>query len=381
MDPKDFAIVGFYTSFSSLMTPLISFYAFNYYTKRYFECNENERLNLKATIFKALIFLSLVLALICLFGLYFYMKKFNQESSTPFLPYALLSVFSLPLIGITTLKLTDYKMQKKSFAFFKLAVGKGIVLVLMTLLFVVILKYGALGKMSATFLAAFFIFVYCLYADFDLLKKKVDWAIMKSMIKFVWPLIIGSMLHFFTNGFDRVYLERIGNQSELGFYVVAVQIVGYIGVFRVAIADTFQPDIYKAIIHRNWKNASKYIIVLLSSTFVIVIIFLIFAPFLIDLLTAGRYTYSTKYARILAFSQLTQAMYFIVTEITIVLGYSKMALINKIVGVVITVIIYSIFISKWQFIGAAWGLTTSYLVLMAVNVLFLLVWTRVKNIG
>lgn len=56
MTPVDYAIVGYFTSFNSLLTPLITFYAFAYYTKRYFELADNERLVLKATIFKSLIF-------------------------------------------------------------------------------------------------------------------------------------------------------------------------------------------------------------------------------------------------------------------------------------------------------------------------------------
>ena len=37
MSPEDYAITGYYTSFSTLLAPLVAFYMLHYYTKRYFE--------------------------------------------------------------------------------------------------------------------------------------------------------------------------------------------------------------------------------------------------------------------------------------------------------------------------------------------------------
>lgn len=380
MDPNDYAIVGYYSSFNSLIAPLITFYAFNYYTKRYFELDNNERLKLRSTILQTLVFFSFILALLSLMSIYSYMHFFNRESAMPFLPYAFLSVFTLPLTGIITLKLTDYKMQKKSKLFFKLSVSRGLIIALLSLLLVVVLKYGALGKMSARFWGTLILFVFFFYQDFDLIKRNFDWKIFKSMTQFVWPLILGAMLNFFTVGYDKVYLERLGNSNELGFYVVAVQMVSYIKVFRTAISNTFQPDIYKAIISKNWKNASKYMGVILIGNLVIVLVFIVLAPYIIDILTAGRYTYSTKYARILAYSQLSATMYYMVTQISIVLGYTGIVLITKIVGVIFTIALYSFFISEWQFIGAAWGQVASYIVLTVLGIIVLLYWDmKVRN--
>ncbi len=379
MEPTDYAIVGFFNSFNGLLAPLISFYAFGYYTKRYFEVNEEERMVLKVTIFKSLVYFSLLISAISLLGIYIYMHFFNKESSIPFFPYAFLSVFSIPLTGIVTLQLTDYKMQKKSQAFFRLSLSNGLTLAFLIILLVVIIKLGAFGRMSATFLGTLLMFAYVLKQEWNLFKKKIDWSIFRSMLLFVWPLMISAMLHFFTNGYDRVYLERLGNNDELGFYIVAVQIVGYIAVFRTAIGSTFQPDIYKAVVERSWRTASKYMFITVLSTTLIVLVFMLLAPIIIDVLTAGKYTYSTKYARVLAFSQITQALYFIGTDITIVLGFTKLALINKIVGVMLTIYLYGVLISNWGFIGAAWGQVSSYLLLMFVNILFLWVWIKKRG--
>ncbi|HPA13456.1 MAG TPA: oligosaccharide flippase family protein [Bacteroidales bacterium] len=376
MTPVDYAIVGYFTSFNSLLTPLITFYAFAYYTKRYFELADNERLVLKATIFKSLIFFSFILATISFIVLFLYMKLLNKDSTMPFFPYAFLSIFTIPLGGIITLQLTDYKMERKSKSYFKLSVSQGLTGVGLSLLLVVGIKLGAFGKLSATFISTGLIFLYVLISKRSLMRIKFEKTVFKAMLLFVWPLIIGVMLHFFTSGYDRVYLERLGNSNELGYYVVAAQMAGFIGVFRSAVSSTFQPDIYKAIVKRKWKSAFKYFSLILGSVSFFVTIFVFFAPIVIDLLTAGRYTYSAKYARILAFSQLTTTMYYLTTESIVVLGFTFISLISKIIGVLITILLYWVLISKWQFTGAAIGQVLSYLLMMSINLVFIFFLTR-----
>ena len=55
MDPEDFAITGYFTSFSTLISPIIAFYMLHYYNKRYFELDEEGRSHLYVVLFKALI--------------------------------------------------------------------------------------------------------------------------------------------------------------------------------------------------------------------------------------------------------------------------------------------------------------------------------------
>ena len=376
MDPDDYAIVGYFNSFNTLIAPLITFYALHYYSKRYFELNDNDRKHLKSTIMQSLVYLSFLLALVSFSAIYIYTKLFNTESTIPFIPYALLSVFTIPLTGIFSLMLTDYKMQKNSKAFFNLSVSKGIIGIVLALLFVVLLKYGALGRMTATFLVNFLLFIWCIFKNLDTFKQRFDWTIFKAMIRFIWPLTLAAMLGFFSSGYDRVFLERLGDVNELGYYVVAVQIAGYITVFTTAIGSTFQPDIYEGVVKRNWKKTAKYLIVTIGSTCFVVVGFIIVAPFVVDLLTAGKYTYSAKYVRILALSQITSILYYSVSKITIVLGLTQITLINKIVGSIISVLIFSYFISKWHFMGAAWGQVISFVVFMVGNLVLLAIWKR-----
>ena len=73
------------------------------------------------------------------------------------------------------------------------------------------------------------------------------------------------MLGFFSNGYDRVFLERLGDHAELGYYSVGVSMASYISVFQSAIGNTFQPDLFQAIAQRNRKQLTRVIVLLVGS--------------------------------------------------------------------------------------------------------------------
>ena len=118
---------------------------------------------------------------------------------------------------------------------------------------------------------------------------------------------------------------------------------------------------------------------LIGSTAFVVFVFILLAPIIIDLLTAGRYNESVKYAQIAALSTLTSAMYYTVSQITIARGQTTIPLINKIVGSVLCILMFNFLISRYQFVGAAWGLVFSYIMTLLGNLILLKIYSLRKN--
>ena len=260
LSPTDYAIVGYYTAFNTLFGPFVNFYLLHYYTKRFYELNKNERQILKSTIFRALIYFSFILALIVYILLYIYTTYFNTNSQIPFLPYSVLAVLYLPLTGIYTLQLTEYRMERRSKDFFNLSVTNGVLGVIVAVLFVVVFKWGADGRMWATFLVTLAIFIYVFIKNRHLLKIKFNHKTFRVACKFCFPLVIASMLTFFSSGYDKVLLERAGDIATLGIYSVGATIASYLHIFSTSINDTFQPDIFKSIAEKNMRKCFNYVI-------------------------------------------------------------------------------------------------------------------------
>lgn len=361
MDPDDYAIVGYYGAFITLFTPLVDFYFLHFYTKRFYELDEARRYHLRATIFKSFLSFSFIMTGVALLSLFGYRTFFNNNSEISFFPYAVLALVKIPLSCLFSLELVDFRMNRESKPFFRLSVSNALMATAVMVLFVVVFKWGAIGNLSASLLTTAIMFVYMLVKNWRILKEPFDKEIFKDAVKFCWPLALASMLTFFSNGYDRVFLEKNESLEVLGYYSVGVTIASYIRVFSDSINSTFQPDIYESIVKRNFRKSFKFIALKLVILSVVIVCFIILSPFVVRILTFGKYVASTKYAVIASLASLTSMMYYSVSQITVALGYTSITLYNKILGSVLSVLCYALLIRSFGAIGAAWGMVVSYI--------------------
>ena len=105
-------------------------------------------------------------------------------------------------------------------------------------------------------------------------------------------------------------------------------------------------------------------------------IYIVLAPYIIDLLTAGRYIYSAYYSQIIALSTITAAMYYSSCQVTIAMGYTKLLMVVKIFGSILSMLCFTTLIHFFQFEGAAYGNIASYFISFIINLLALLLFKK-----
>lgn len=372
MSPQDYAISGFYLSFSSLIGPVIAFYLVNYYTKEYFRLDDDRRQRLYAFIAKATIWFSGLASLLCFAVLGLYLHFFKADLSFPISPYMAMAVFSLPLTGLLNLQLSQFKMDKKATAYFRLATSNSLLNLSLTLLFVVFIKWGAFGKLLAPLSCNLTVFLYLLIRYRKTIMIKTPVREYRKVFVFCLPLAASAMLGYFTSGFPTTYLERLGNINEYGNYVVGVSMATYLTTFTTAVSNTFKPDLFESTVKRQWKRFAACCGIQIGSFAAIAAIFIILAPFVISLLTAGRYTGATPYARILALTCITSGIYYLTVDFAIVTNRPRLYLYTSILGSIVIVLAMPLFVGKWDFIGGAWMAVISYLILSVINILLLM---------
>lgn len=379
MSPEDYAITGYYSSFNSLISPLIVFYMLHYYNKRFFELDEVGRLQLKALLFKAVTAFSFVVSVLCFLALFGYIKIFNDELQFPIMPYLAFSVFAIPLTGLYNLELADYRMSRESKSFFRLSVFNGVLLVILNLAFVVLIKWGATGKLIAPLVTNVVVFLYLFIKNRKLLQIKSSWRDFGEILQFCWPLTIGAMLGYFSSGFDKTFLESVGNVTEYGFYIVGSSIAGYLTTFSTSISSTFQPDIYEAIAKNNNRLLARTAALQIGLIAVTVVVFIVLCPLVIRILTAGRYVDSTVYARIISVSTITSAIYYIINNYTIAKGYPRLYLYTTVISSILIVILMPIVVKHFEYLGGAWMVSGSFVILAITNLILLNFCKRAKD--
>jgi len=365
---NDYAIIGYYGSFNSLLMPLISFSLVTFYAKNYFLMEESKRIKVRNTLIIALLLLSFLLSTIsfaCLY-LYFYYNSIKIK----FYPFAILSIYSNLFVSFYSFVLIDLKLSCNAKKYFKLSILYSIVAALLSITFVIYLKLGALGSMGAAFLVSVFFAVLSIKTLFT--KWEFDFKVFLSAIDFCWPLSVAAMLNYFFMGIDRALLEPLGDNHKLGLYNVAIQITNYLVVFNNAIGDTFQPDILRSIGENNERKTYYLVGGIFLLNVVPIFIFILIAPYIIKLLTFDRFTDAATFAKILAFKNITTSLYFSLSTIMIGYGLSKMTLVNKILGTILSFVMFKYLIFNYGYLGAAWGQVFSFLILSTISILCLI---------
>lgn len=371
MAPEDYAVSGYYTSFSSLISPIILFYMIHYYIKEYFRVEESGRKELFATIAKALIWFSGAVSIICFIILFGYLALFNDEQSMPIMPYLGLMVFSLPLTGLLNLQLAQYRMEKKSRSFFILSVSNGVLNICCSVLFVVFMKWGAFGKLLGPLVCNLSVFTYMVWRYRTVWCVPTQFSQFRKIFVFCMPLTVGAMLGYFFGGFTTTYLESVGQIREYGIYIVGASMAAYLTTFSTAINNTFQPDLYESVIKKQWGRYFRVVLVQIAMVLCVATAFIVVAPYVISLLTAGRYVDSTPYARILALSTVTSSIYYLINNFSITTNKPKLYLYTTILGAIFMVVAVPMAVDRWTFIGGAWINVISYIVFALINLALL----------
>jgi O-antigen/teichoic acid export membrane protein len=359
LSPEDYAILGYFSSFSLMILPILNFSLISYYLRNYYRIPDERKQIVSDTILIALLvygFVALILACI----VFYYYCQWSKISFSYF-PFALLTFVPIYLGNFTTLYLAKCRLKREVGKYSVITVANAIFGTILAVLLVVTYKYGATGRLLAALLASMVTAFYCFIKLFG--ELQFDFSVIKDAFRFGWPLSLSAMLWYFLSGIDRAMLERLNDSYTFGFYNVGMQIAGYFAIFYNAIAQTFEPDIYKAIADNNKRKLLKIWINIFTVNAIPNIIFIVFAPFIIGLLTYDRYTGASNFAQILALKNITVSIYYFLITVVVGYGWTKSQLILITSGSIISVIEYTILIDQFAFVGAAWGQVLSMLTL------------------
>ncbi len=366
---SDYAIIGYHGAFQIILLPLVNFSLTSYYLRNYFLTPKDKLLELRDTINKMILYFGGFSLIICTIGFYIYFKVKNVQ--IPFFPFFLFSIITVYINNFITMKQIDFRLNKQAKKYFILTILLRITIIISTVFLVIVIPLGALGRMLATLVGTVVFGLFC-YKTMNS-GMKVNRTIIKSAFSFCWPLALASILWYFLSGVDILLLEKLNDIRNMALYNIAIGLTSKIAIFYAALAQTFEPDIYRAI------ASKKYIRMILIALSIILLniipnaLLFIFAKPVVNILTYGRYIEASKFIRILIFKNISMSLYYTVILIIVGLGYTKSELLNRIIGAVLCYVMFDKMIKNYGYIGAAWGQTFSFLILTTIGILFILV--------
>lgn len=372
LSPFDYAIIGYLSSFAAIETPLIQFFIIRYYLSHYYKVGAEDREKIKATVLQLLIVFSFLMTMIVGGGICCYHYLLNGDSTIPLFPLLIFSIGAIWIGGLYSFQLAEYRIERRTKEYCIYCIASGVFKVAIIFLCVVLLKQGAWGYEFATFLSAFTFFAITFYRLRTYIFQTLNRELIKKLFIFCWPLAFAGCLEFFTDGYSRILLERVGNNDEYGIYCVGNQFAKYINIFTMTLYSTFNPDLYESVANHNKKKLFKVCGVILGTEIIVVLLYVLLAPFAIDILTAGRYVESVSYSQILAFAQIFVVGFYLMNDVTVAAGFSKVVLSTKIIASTISIFILGYVVNKWEFYGAAYGQILIFMVFILINFVYVI---------
>lgn len=355
LELDDFATIGYFTAIQAILYPLFSLSLPFYYLAKYWkiENGETPQKNL-SFILNFLNISNGIVAIVSFILVSLYFNTFNV--TVPLTPFLFIVIVQLFFEKFKSYYLIECRVQKKGLPFFLISILQIVLNTGFSLYFVVILKGGATGRMGGALLG---IVIASLFALYLLIKEKkyiftfkIDKKQIRVALKYCFPLIIASYAYFPIGNIDRIFLERIGNTSEYGYYSIGLTIAGFAGTFFLALYQSFEPDLYRFITQKKYKQytlfTSFYILVLGALS----IMFILFSEIVVSYLTSGRYTHASEYANIFIVGVFFMQIGGIFEQLFTAFGATKLVMWRNILMGVFCVFTYYFMIRQYQFQGA-----------------------------
>jgi O-antigen/teichoic acid export membrane protein len=350
LSAEDFGILGYYGSVQGFFTPLFLFGMTQYFMMNYFRQKEEAN---KSMLFNILAYLSVANVLISglgFLGLYLAFKSFSVV--VPFMPFSLLIFLILYFNIFTSFILINLRIRKKALTFFLFSSIPPVLNVAFGLSYIIFFKTGAEGKMLGQVTTNLIVGLISIYFLRNYLTIKTNFKFIRNSFVHVLPLIGAGYAYYPINSIDKIYLERLNNLPELGFYSLGLTAANFINMASGALFMAFEPDVYRLVIDKNIKRLKQLGVVFLLFVTVMIIGFIIVSPYLMDFLTSGRYTRAYKYANINAIGIFFMQVFGFMNAIIIALKKTRYALYVNIVGGGAALIVYYLMIRWFSFHGA-----------------------------
>ena len=259
--------------------------------------------------------------------------------------------------------------------------GPTIITLLLTILFVWILKMSVLGAFSAIALANFIMFFITYRIIIVQFRYKITWkyheGIMKSMIKLGLVNAIAIFIMQLNYRLDILMLKKLSSLEQVGYYSLAMQIAEQLwhipyAIESIVLSRSANTTNDKSV-HRT--VASIFRVALLMG-FVAGMFMFFIAPYLVPLVFGKEFEHSVLMIQVVLPGILVLIGFRILNSRLTGMGKPQIAIYTFMPALLINFILNVFLIPRYGGIGAAWSTNASY---AAGSVIFIIIYSRMVD--
>jgi len=287
--------------------------------------------------------------------------------------WILLSVFVSSATFVVTMRMGQWQVRKQAKKYGMFQVSQSLINVLLSLLLVVYFLQGATGRI---WILSIMPLIYAAIALFLLYKDGLlgfSWRplYLQEIISFGVPLIPHSVGYFLLSSIDRFVINDKLGLTQVGVYMVAVQLVSALGLIFDSINNAYVPWLFECLKRNQIEEKKKivrwtyvYCLVLLC----IVVIVFVLGPPIIIFIAGEKYSAASGVIGWLALGQVFHGMYLMVTNYIFYSKKTGLLSVSTLISGFLNVGLLMVLIPFYGLQGAAIAYTS------AQGVKFLLTW-------
>ena len=199
----------------------------------------------------------------------------------------------------------------------------------------------------------------CFYKEFASIHYRIDWALLKRMLKYTWPLLLLGIVGILNQTADKILypiIDKTANgRVQLGIYGAACKIAMIMAIITNAFRWAYEPFVFGKSRDKDnreaYAAAMKYFIIFTLLAFLMVMAWIDILKFII----APDYWEGLKVVPIVMAAEIMMGVYFNLSfwyKLTDKTGWGA---IFSLIGCAVLVTINFLFVPTYGYMACAWG--------------------------
>ena len=314
LSPSEFGLIGIFQAFYTIFLSVVSLSVGGAIVRRSYNLNKEQ---IGIYIFNCIL-ISIVCFVVVLSLLFITKDIIERQLNFPF-KLVLYSLLYATCIFYMNIFLGQLQVHQKPIPYGIIQVGNSLLNVILSLIFVTCLLWGAdgrvLGMLYSSVIFAVISLSYLYKTKKIILKTKA--SCIKDAISFGIPLVPHELGTFFMNWFSMIIISKMLDMAAVGIYLFAFQLSMVLGVLCDAFNKAYVPWLFKKLTSGHHQEKIQIIQLTYGYFFLMLIItiltFLI-GPKLIEIFFDSRYIEASSLIGMLVLGQALGGMYLMVTN-------------------------------------------------------------------
>ena len=370
LTPAEYGVIALLTTLSLIILIFTSMGMGTAVFWAYFNAKEEER---KEVVFTAFLFLTIFPLLV---SIIFYLSSglINRLlfGNTDNILLIRLSAWTIFFNAGIMIPLALLRAEGKPSKFVLVTLSQTLVSVILSIWFVVVLRWGVAGAFWASLFAAIFGYIFSLLFTVNRIAPRFSYHWLREMLRFGVPMMPAGLAMWAMNSSDRYFLNAFAGTADVGIYIVGYKVGMFVALIVGAFQLAYGPFIFSIFNERpNPKEYYRKI-----ATYYFFCIFLIalglsiFAKEIIQILSGPNFHAGYTVVPFVAYSYVAFGLYFTFSTGVSVMRKTYLSTIAVLLSGILNLTLNFLLISKFGMIGAAIASFVSFSALAGIELAF-----------